>query len=207
MVIEQDKFLTEEFLNTIIDEEKKLQQQDAFKQQNFFAPIVVKIPINENNYRYYVEFNQVIIGTGMVFVEVIDLLKNAKEGDVFEMNIATVGGSVPATIELLSAMTYTKAAVITKARGICASCGAFIWSYGKRLLISDYASVMYHATLHLDFGKTLDIKEQAEAVHNKFKALMKVPLEKGLITEEEYIELEQHKRNIYIPSKVMRERI
>ena len=183
----------------ITDEEKKAAPPaNPFEVALPYSPLISAQPLQDGNFRYIVIFNDVFVYNPSSILQLVDVLNNAKEGSVVEIYINTPGGSVYTLVMVLTAILNTKAKVVTIAEGIAASCGAMLWGYGHEVRITPNSIIMFHAPSHMDWDKTLNIKDRADAIIQRFKALMEPIVQRGLITEEQYLQMFDEKKDVYI---------
>lgn len=153
---------------------------------------------------YYI--GRILEGT-QSYTQLCTHLYIAEENEVIKLIINTPGGDVTIGQMIADAIKFTKAHVITVASGICASCGALIWSLGDELIAEEWARIMFHMSIHMDFGKTLDILDMANGIVDQSRSIYAPIMRRKLLTDEEYAAMVNDKRNIYITGKEMQRRL
>lgn len=169
------------------------------------APVIVRQATQ--NGTFFTTFIDGVIASPEFYVELLHELYTATEQDHFTFILNTPGGCVNTGCEITSAMAVTKADTTTIANGACASCGAFIWSLGKNLIIRPWGSIMYHSSSHLDWNKSSAVLEHAENVLIYIEYLYSGIIKRGLLTEDEYLQLSDLRRDVYIDAATMNQRI
>jgi ATP-dependent protease ClpP protease subunit len=141
------------------------------------------------------------------YVQLVNHLDTATEQDEVVLMLNSPGGDVFTGITLVMAMMNTKARTTTMALGDCASCAAFMWSFGKNLIMGKAARLMYHQSSHFDGGKTTDVRDNANDMLDYLKVLYSYIIQKGLLTEAEYAKMMTEKSDINLTSEDMAPRI
>ena len=170
-------------------------------------PIICAKPIDSvGHYEITIQLCGVIEKTSQ-FIEVFEVLANAQQGDEIRIVIDTPGGNVFATQLLVDYMTRCKANVTTVASGLVASAGTIVWFYGKQREVGPWAKFMFHGTSHGAFGRTSEIKEEAEQLVKFMETLLKDMVAAGIITTEEYEKITSCKQDTYVTGEAMRKRL
>ena len=173
------------------------------------APTILKQPINPEDPKggifYKVIFNVMFDDPDSV-VELVDLLCNSAENDIFEITITSPGGRIDTLLAILTAMSSTKAKTISICDGIAASCGAILWAATSEQKMMPTSQVMFHSSLQFLYGKSLDIIEDATNVVEMIKNMIRIGLTKGYLTGDEFDEIFRLKRNVYITTEMFLER-
>ena len=161
------------------------------------SPTIVKSKLGEKNTKYTVVFN-VQFSSEDTVIELIDCYDYAIAGDKFEILIQSPGGQVPTLMNIIEAMKTSKAKTKAIVYGTAASCGALLWLWSDEQEMLPGSSVMFHSTGQMLMGKSLDIIDDASATVEYAKAMMAPAVEKGFLTEEEFLEMFKLKKNIWI---------
>lgn len=176
---------------------------DPFKKELPMSPVITAFKNGENKV-YNVIFNNNFDSDTSSVLALVDVLNNAKEGSSVNIYINSQGGSVHTLTMILAAIYNTKAKVTTIAEGLAASCGAMLWAYGHNVQISPNSVIMFHAPSHMDWDKSLNVRDRAEGILERFKALMEPILKRRLITEEQYMQMFDEKKDVYITAETYR---
>lgn len=78
------------------------------------------------------------------FENIVQILDNARQGDVLEIKLSTNGGALHAIIPLLAAMASTQAQVYVHAVSDVASAGTFLLMAADDVFINPYSTIMFH---------------------------------------------------------------
>lgn len=142
------------------------------------------------------------IGEVNDYVDLIDVLFTANEGDVIKIYIDSPGGMIASGGLIASAIHHCKGTVYTIARGLCASAAALIHSAAKPeyTSVSPLAVMLYHMSSHGDAGVSTGIKARAQ---NQVKYVNETLLNKARadhhITDEEFTKI-QAGEDILVPA-------
>ena len=161
------------------------------------SPTIIKSKLGEKNTKYTVIFNVHFSSEDSV-IELIDCYNYAIAGDKFEILIQSPGGSVPTLMNIIEAMKTSKAKTKAIVYGMAASCGALLWLWSDEQEMLPGTGVMFHSTGQMMMGKSLDIIDDASATVEYVKAIMAPAVEKGYLTEEEFMEMFKLKKDIWI---------
>jgi ATP-dependent protease ClpP protease subunit len=150
-----------------------------------------------------------IIGEIVEFADLLHVLRNLNEEDKLTLFIDSPGGNLTTGACVATAVKSSKGRITTVARGFCASAGSLIWSSGDICKVRKGALLMYHCSSHLDFGNSLDVRDNANRLINYVKFILSVDaIRKGHITEDELNRiLTEPKVEIYISDMEMDERL
>lgn len=118
----------------------------------------------DGNGRIFVSYLNGTIEDVDDYVDLIDSLLMATENDTYFIFEDSPGGLVASGGIISSAIHHSKADVYTVARGLCASAAALIHSAAKpgHSLVSSFAVIMYHMSMHYDSGSSNLLKMRAE---------------------------------------------
>ena len=142
------------------------------------------------------------IGEVNGYVDLIDILLTANEGDIIKIYIDSPGGMIASGGLIASAIHHCKGTVYTIARGLCASAAALVHSAAKPeyTAVSPLAVMLYHMSSHGDFGVSTSIKARA---NNQVKYVNETLLNKARadhhITDEEFARI-QAGEDIIVPA-------
>jgi ATP-dependent protease ClpP protease subunit len=142
------------------------------------------------------------------YLTLLEILEHMDTGDEAYIFIDSPGGMVSTGAVIASAIDSCKGKVTGIARGFCASAASLIWSACHVNVASPLAVFLYHMSSHVDIGNSEDIRERATILVEYVKnTLLKVALDKGHITQEEYMTILKSKEDVIIPAPVMIERL
>lgn len=161
------------------------------------APTIIKTPLGEKNTKYIVIFN-VMFSSEDTIIELLDCYYNAIAGDKFDVIMNTPGGQVPTLMNIIEAMGVSKAKTKVTVYGIAASCGALYWLHADEQDMMPGSQVMFHSSAQFLCGKSLDIIDDSVATVEYVRAMMAPAVEKGFLTEEEFLEMFKLKKNIWL---------
>lgn len=142
----------------------------------------------ENGNRVFYTFLTDVIVDVDEYTVLIDTLLTANEGDKYYIFIDSPGGLIASGGIIASAIHHSKAEVYTYAHGLCASAAALIHSSAKKenAMVSPYAVLMYHMSMHHDSGTSTAIASRAaNQVRYVNECLLNKALAEGHITEKE----------------------
>jgi ATP-dependent protease ClpP protease subunit len=118
------------------------------------------------------------------FIEAIDALESANEGDLVIINLSTPGGSCDATDTFLQAMRECRARIIVKATGGVHSAGTVILLAAEEFVLSENFNSLIHNGSFGVYGKASDAKAQAAFVNKYMDDTARATYE-GFLTDEE----------------------
>lgn len=78
------------------------------------------------------------------FVDALEVLQAANEGDIVEVHLSTPGGNMDATDTFLQAMHECEGRVIIRATGGCHSCGSIILMNATEFTLSENFNMLIH---------------------------------------------------------------
>jgi ATP-dependent protease ClpP protease subunit len=152
-------------------------QQEPFAVQASPLSQVFRVTIDE-------EFRDVF-----QFADLVDVLENAQEGDVVQIRLSTVGGSLGAIIPLINAMKHTEAFIHVFVESDTASAGTMIMALAHSLYVNEYASIMYHNVQYCAHGHGGNVEAQVNHVTRESKKIIR-DLYNDLLTPNEIARLE-----------------
>lgn len=136
-----------------------------------------------------------------------DLLIAAKTGDRILVMLNSPGGNVHALNGILAAMAMSPATIITRATGIVASCGFFLWIQGDELEVAENALLMCHGSSNFGVGgNTKSINEYTSFMLDMVRELMQPAIDKGIMTVEECSQAIDKKCDLYFNHKDLTDR-
>lgn len=135
------------------------------------------------------------------YVEWNHLIRTASENDVIYLHINCYGGDVMSSIQLMRALSESRAQVVASVEGACMSAATFIFLIADAFEISDHSMFMFHNYSGFTFGKGNEMKEQIFHEEKWANNLMKT-IYKGFLTEEEINEIQNGKDYWMAPEEV-----
>lgn len=115
--------------------------------------------------------------------------------------INTYGGSVYAGLALVDVIKQSKTPVHTICIGSCMSMGLWIWLAGKRRLVGENSTLMFHDLTTGIIDKSEGIIQELAEMKRLQKVLIKTILENSNIKEETLKDYVSRKAEWYIPAK------
>lgn len=136
------------------------------------------------------------------------VLMSASDKDTVHIYIDSPGGDLSTGAALSSVIENSKAHVIGEATGLCASAGSLVLGACKEMRATDFATIMYHMSSHLDWNNSARIKENAEFMVNYTKdKCLAVAQRRGIITEDELNDIVNKYKEVWIGSSEFRKRL
>lgn len=169
----------------------------------------VYISRDNSGRRKYVAYITGVIDDVDQYVDVIDTLFSANDGDMYVIYIDSPGGRISAGSIIASAIHHSKAEVFTVARGLCASAAALIHNAAPagHALVDLMAVLMIHMSSHSDAGVSTFIQERAaNQVRYVNEVLLERAVEMGYISTEELTAI-NNGEEIYISAAEFNERV
>lgn len=176
------------------------------------APFIQDLPREDGGIDYNVYIYGVIGGMTMgcvdLYSDLIQLLDTAKQDTSFTFYICSGGGQVHEATQIASAMKRTAAGVTTKAVGPCCSAAVVIWMAGKVRTISDGSYLMQHMSSHTDWGDSAALGLLSNSlVKWVIDGVLKPMMDEGLLTEEEFVDITDRRKSIWLDAATVRERL
>jgi ATP-dependent protease ClpP protease subunit len=135
-------------------------------------------------------------------------LMGAKENDVVHTYIDSPGGDLLTGAAIASAIEMSRAKTVGDACGLCASAGSLDWTANDELKVSDFGTVMYHMSSHIDMGNSVRIEENAANLKTYVaEKCLKIALKKGILTQEEVDSILTKYREVWLGASVVKKRI
>jgi ATP-dependent protease ClpP protease subunit len=182
-----------------------LNQLKMFKRSLPVMPTVSSMANAEGGLNWIISIRGVITKPDM-FATACDVLNFATEKDKVLVTLNTPGGSVIAGLAMIHAIYNCKAEVTTRAVGLVASCGGFLWSAGHKLEACRFAKIMFHASSSGYIGKTRDQRDAAICSEKLVKELATIAVNKKIVTREQFDSMFESNVDIYITTKDLTER-
>ena len=157
-------------------------------------------------HNHYVTILDAEVGGPSQFVQLVDLLYHAVEGDTVTIRIYSFGGWVETGLNICQAIANTRARVTTVGMSIVASIAAVIWMAGHERKMLPGSALMVHMPSGGQFGKTLDIEEECRQL-NEFFADFLHRIGKDIITDEEFDAIIQRREDTFISAEEVNKRL
>lgn len=136
----------------------------------------------------------------------LEILDNAQEGDVVNLDFYTPGGWVATGCLIANAILNTKAKVVGTAMSLTASIGAMMLCACHEIKIAPMATVMFHCSSGGGFGKTPDVEDRAVQMNAYFKELM-YKVGTRLLTTDEIDHLFSSRTDVFKSADELNERL
>lgn len=111
------------------------------------------------------------IGGSEDYIELIHTLRTAESNDTIIIYINSPGGSLYTTIQILSAITASRAQVVTSLDGQACSAATFIFLAGHQKVVNAHCTFMIHNYSHTTGGKGNDVAQQVIYMEQYFAKL------------------------------------
>jgi len=118
------------------------------------------------------------------YVEWNHIIRTAQETDVIYLHINCYGGDVMSSVQLMRALSESRAQVVASVEGACMSSATFIFLIADVYEISDHSMFMFHNYSGFSFGKGNEMKEKIIHEEKWAKNLMRKIYSGFLSTEE-----------------------
>lgn len=126
------------------------------------------------------------------FVDMLDLLRSAKQWDEITIHINSGGGCAYDTFQFLDAMSQSKAKITTRIEGWCASAATFVFLAGHVREVADHSTMMFHDFSSGTSGKSNEmlsaIVGMQASLHAAFDTICK-----GFLTPTEMLDVKSGK--------------
>lgn len=139
-------------------------------------------------------------------IEAIDMIRTAEEEDVVEIMLTSPGGYCKIADMYLSAIADSKAKVITRAIGECASAATTIFLAGHERVCDDGAYFMFHNVQFGIGGDSATVFTRSKFYERLFKEKHYKQMSE-VLTKEELAELFERAGEVYLTAEEMRERL
>lgn len=124
------------------------------------------------------------IGSPEHYINIINLIQSATEGDAINLHINSTGGDLASTIQIRNALLNTDATVTAIVEGECYSAATVLMLSADFIEISPHTSFMIHNYSSSAFGKGGELYERIEHLNNWFLEFFK-DVYKDFLTENE----------------------
>jgi ATP-dependent protease ClpP protease subunit len=143
------------------------------------------------------------------FGDVLHALRTLEKDDRMILYISSPGGNMTTGAVVASAVQVAKCHTTTVATGFVASAAALIWSSANICKMRPGSLLMMHCSSHMDFGNSLEIRDNANRLINYVKFILSIgALKKGHLLPEELDKIiTQPGTEIYINYETMEERL
>lgn len=170
--------------------------------------VIEEIPGENGVLNYDIYIVGIIDNEPNYIADIVTLLVTIPELTKVKIFIASPGGSLCAGARIANAVATTKAQVTTIAVGICGSAAALIWSYGKTLEVMPGSSMLFHMSSHFAWGQSKYIEIEASNTVQYVKEVAIDPIvARGVLTSEEAESILDRKRDVFIDSFTIIERL
>ena len=128
--------------------------------------------MSENNLMHYAPKNVIghfyiygQVGESSNYIQLIEALRNAQEGDEIHIHIDSCGGYLYTAVSIIHAIWATNGHVVTHADGECSSAGSLLLFSGHSIIVNPLAHVMLHDGAYGNHDKMSTMKITADAAH------------------------------------------
>ena len=111
-------------------------------------------------------------------------IRQAGENDLITIHINCYGGDIMTTIQLIRAMSDTKATVVASVEGACMSAATFVFLAANVCEVSEHSQFMIHNYSSGSWGKGNELIAKAIATDNWANNLMRKTYEHFLTSKE-----------------------
>lgn len=169
--------------------------------------LTTKISQNEAGKQHMDAFLFGTVGHAFYYVELLDFLKEAEEGDTVLVAIDNEGGMLHTGIVIATAIKNSKATVTTKAISIAASAAAVIFAAGHTKIALDYGYVMFHTASYISMGNAKDHKDRNDYIQRLVNKIMTEAYDGGLVTMQDVQDVMSKAKDIFIAGSVINSRV
>lgn len=139
-------------------------------------------------------------------IEAVDMIREAKEEDVVEIMITSPGGRVDVADMYVSAIADSRAKIITRAIGECASAATTVFLAGNERVCDDGCYFMFHNVQMGAGGDSANVFSRTKFYERLFKEKFYDQMAE-VLTKAEIDELFERAGEIYLTAEEMRERL
>ena len=107
-------------------------------------------PVTRNIHHFYIS---AFIEDAHHYVDMINKIQTAGEGDIIYIHLNTVGGYMTAGIQIINAMISSSAHVISSLEGEVSSLGTMLFLAADEFLVHENSLLMFHNYTGAVFGK------------------------------------------------------
>ncbi len=136
------------------------------------------------------------------FLFVIEVLETAKENDIVELHVSSMGGSIDAISTLIHAMQKCEAPIHVVMTGSVCSAGTIPMFFSDSWEAGEYTSFMFHEAILGSPAETMSANKAYTAHIHKFCEKMMRDIYEGFFTEEELCEIFSGKQIWLLPEDV-----
>lgn len=115
--------------------------------------------------------------------------------------IHSYGGGIYSGLAIIDVIKQSKTPVHTICVGSCMSMALWVWITGKKRLIGENGTLMFHDVSTFSFGKTEEIKQDLDEALRLQKALISELTSKSLVKEDTLNDYITRRAEWYIPAK------
>lgn len=115
--------------------------------------------------------------------------------------VHSYGGDVYAGLALIDVIKHSKTPVHTICVGACMSMAFWIWLSGKKCLIGEHGTLMFHDISTFAWGKTEEVKQDLQEALRLQQQLVEEVVSQSLVKEETLRDYISRKAEWYIPAK------
>jgi len=145
------------------------------------------------------------IGDPGEYIEEIQTLKEAEQGDEVNLFINTEGGSVHTAVQIITAITNCKANVVGHIEGICHSAGTYLFLSCDEWVVNPHCMMMIHNYSGGSYGKGEELVDGVLGTHLWITEMMHNIYETFLTPKE--IKQVIKGKDIYLTSSQILERL
>jgi len=111
------------------------------------------------------------IGCSSEYVDLLDCLYTAGEGDIVYLHLNTQGGQLDTAVEIIGAIAQTSGTVVTCADGLVASAGSLLFFSGHSFLVGEFCQVMLHDGSSGEWGKINENLKSAKHLSDRLRRI------------------------------------
>lgn len=161
-------------------------------------------PQERNNWRLYITE---LCDDPKNHIEAVDMIREAGEEDVVEVMITSPGGSIDIADMYLAAFGDSKAKIITRAIGECASAATTVFLAGDERVCEPGAYFMFHNVQMGGLGgDSANVFSRTKFYERLFKEKFYVQMSE-VLNKEELDELFERAGEVYLTSEEMKDRL
>ena len=121
-------------------------------------------------YHYYLNQS---IGSPDQYSEMVHQIMSANANDTVVIHLNTPGGRIDTGVQIINAMRFTQAHVITSLESTAYSLGTIIFLSGDEFVVHDHCSMMFHNYSGAVWGKGHEQQARVEGEAQWINALMR----------------------------------
>lgn len=131
-----------------------------------------QIAVKPVSFLYEISIDQAIRSETSDYIDLIRVLRNARESDIIQMTINSPGGDLTTGINILNAMADCAAHIITVLDGEAASFAPFLFFAGDDMIVHRNAIMMFHNYSTAVGGKGNELRERQHGIDGLSDRLM-----------------------------------